>query len=140
VERRWRLMSLSREYIWTWCCTICSEVWYHVFLAEQSHVEWCLAVTWLQGWCCEYVLDWWEIIPNVPLNIFGHSNLKMTATWCWTLCSKVWYWFHVFLAEQSMLNGFFEQIPCWLSLIFSFLCNFSMNFSFLSQPQELKYK
>jgi len=70
------------------------------------------------------------------LNMFGHSNLKMTETWCWTLCSKVWYWYHVFLAEQSYVECF----PSWLSLIFSFLCNFLMNFSYLSQPQELKYK
>jgi hypothetical protein len=26
-----------------------------------------LAVTWFQGWCCEYVLDWWEVIPTVSL-------------------------------------------------------------------------
>ena len=49
-----------------------------------------------------------NILKNEHVNIFGHSNLKMTETWCWTLCSKVWYWYHIFRAEQSYVEWFFR--------------------------------
>jgi hypothetical protein len=72
------------------------------------------------------------------VNIFGHSNLQMTETWCWTLCSKVGYWYHVFLAEQSYVEWFFRADTLLAFANFLFFLLFFDEFLFFFSTSRIK--